>query len=116
MIKMSEQCNYCGKTDDVRHFFLYCPKVHKFWEHWANWQNSISKIAIRKPNNLEECILFGLSGNDNLTQVLNYSMIYRKCCIYIQRLLTITIWSSILNTYMARLILCTSNRILTRGQ
>ncbi len=64
-IKKSEQCNYCGETDDIRHFFLYCPKVHEFWEHWANWWNSISNIDIRKANNLEECVLFGFGGNDN---------------------------------------------------
>ncbi len=44
------------------------------------------KFLIRKANNLEECVLFGFSGNDNLTQVLNYCMIYTKYYIYIQRL------------------------------
>ncbi len=46
-----------------------------FGSIWANWciiWNSISNIDIRKANNLEECVLFGFSGNDNLTQVLNY--------------------------------------------
>ncbi len=54
--------------------------------NWANWWNSISKIDIRKANNLEECVLFGFSGNDNLTQVLNYCIIYTQYYIYIQRL------------------------------
>ncbi len=85
MIKKSGQCNYCGETDDIRHFFLYCPKVHEFWEHWAKWWNSISNINIRKANNLEEYVLFGFSGNDNHTQVLNYCIIYTKYYIYIQR-------------------------------
>ncbi len=57
-----------------------------FFRIWANWWNSISKIHITKTNNLEECILFGFSGNDNLTQVLNYCMIYTKYYIYVQRL------------------------------
>ncbi len=70
----------------VRHFVLYCPKVHEFWEHWANWWKSISNIDIRKANNLEECVVFGFSGNNNLTQLLNYCIIYSKCYIYIQRL------------------------------
>ncbi len=86
MIKNGEQCNYCSETDDMRHLFRYCPKVHTFWELWANWWNSINKIYIRKANDLEECILFGFSGNDNLTQVLNYCMMYTKYYIYIQRL------------------------------
>ncbi len=30
--------------------------------------------------------MFGFSGNDNLTQVLNYCMVYMKYYIYIQRL------------------------------
>ncbi len=46
----------------------------------------MSKIDVRKANNLEECVLFGFSDNDNLTQVLNYCMIYTKYYIYIQRL------------------------------
>ncbi len=74
MIKNSEQCSYCVETDDICHFFIYCPKVHEFWEHWANWWNSISNIDIRKANNLEECVLFGFSGNDNLTQALKYKV------------------------------------------
>ncbi len=56
MIKKSEQCNYCGETDDIRHFsYTVQRKVHEFWEHWANWWNSISNIEIRKANNLEVC-------------------------------------------------------------
>ncbi len=86
MIENNEQYNYCGKTDNIHHFFIYCPKVHAIWEYWANWWNSIRKIDIRKANNLEECVLFGFSGNDYLTQVLNYCMIYTKYYIYIQRL------------------------------
>ncbi len=66
--------------------FIYCPNVHELWKHWSNWLNSLNKIDIRKPNNLEECVLFGFSGNDNLTQVLNYCMTYTKYYIYIQSL------------------------------
>ncbi len=69
--------------------FSHTIKVHNFWEHWANWQNSISKIDLRKANSLEECVLYGFSGNQNLTQVLNYCMLYTKYYIYIQRSLDV---------------------------
>ncbi len=81
MIENGQQCNYYDETDDIRHLFLYCLKVH-----WTKWWNSVRKIGIRKTNNLEECVLFGFSGNDNLTQLLNYCMIYTKYYIYIQKL------------------------------
>ncbi len=46
-VKEIKACDYCGKTDDIVHFFKNYPKVNEFWSYWINWWEYLSGIAIK---------------------------------------------------------------------
>ena len=85
-IRDNKICNFCNKIDDISHFFIYCPINKSFWKTCSKWWNNLSNTDISNCNNEEECILFGFDGKDDLTQVLNYSILIAKEYIYLQRL------------------------------
>ena len=85
-VKDTNICNYCDNVDDLQHFFLYCHNVHKFWVSLYKWWNRTSGIIINNETEIEECILFGYPGEEDIVKVLNYVIIQAKYYIYIQRL------------------------------
>eukprot|EP00918_Siedleckia_nematoides_P034680 GHVU01075431.1.p2 GENE.GHVU01075431.1~~GHVU01075431.1.p2 ORF type:complete len:122 (+),score=9.42 GHVU01075431.1:441-806(+) len=71
----------------IRHFFLLCAKVAKFWRSVLLWWNRISEIKIAIDlTDLEENILFGFQLDDKTFHVLNYCVLIAKHYIYCQRL------------------------------
>jgi hypothetical protein len=79
-------CDFCEKKDDISHFFITCPINRIFWKSWSKWWNSLSDTDISSCTNIEECILFGFSGNDDLISALNYIILIAKEYIYLTRL------------------------------
>ena len=87
MITDNPKCDFCNDIDDIRHFFLFCPKVNAFWNYFLQWWNKLTDIKI--PFNfehLEECILFGFPIEGDVFEVLNYCILVAKFYIYRQRL------------------------------
>ncbi len=63
----SPKCLYCNEIDNIRHFFLFCPKVHNLWNSLFQWWNRMGDLEIAADYDfLEECIIFGfhLRGGD----------------------------------------------------
>ena len=86
-IEENSNCNFCNENDDIRHFFLLCPKVKDFWLSFFNWWNHISSIKIPlNYRDLEESILFGFQMDDELFEVLDYCILLAKYFIYKHRI------------------------------
>jgi hypothetical protein len=88
-MKLSEnpKCLYCKNTDDIRHFFLFCPKVHAFWNSFFKWWNNLGDIEIAHNYEcLEECIIFGFQLRGEIFDVLNYCILVGKYYIHRIRL------------------------------
>jgi hypothetical protein len=83
----SPQCTYCKETDDIRHFFLFCPRERSFWKSFINWWNHLGDIIIPEQyDSLEESILFGFQAEGGTFTVLNYCILLAKYHIYCQRI------------------------------
>jgi hypothetical protein len=80
-------CKYCQNIDDIKHFFLFCPKVTLFWNTFLNWWNHLGDICIpHQYECLEESILFGFQAGGEISTVLNYCILIAKYHIYCQRI------------------------------
>ena len=80
-------CTYCNDTDDISHFFLFCPKVNEFWNVFFNWWNTLGDIQIQYDcESLEESILFGFQAEGDILNVLNFCILLAKYYIYKQRI------------------------------
>ncbi len=80
------KCKYCHESDNISHFFLFCPK-DQFWRSFFTWWNNLGDIQIvLHSENLEECILFGFQIEGDIFNVLNYCIILAKFHIYCQRI------------------------------
>ena len=88
-MKLAEKpsCMYCNDTDDIMHFFLFCPKVNGFWNTFFNWWNNLGDIQIQGDcESLEESILFGFQVEGDIFNVLNFCILLAKYYIYKQRI------------------------------
>ena len=80
-------CNYCGKLDDIQHFFLYCDKSEAFWNSFFIWWNGLGDIIVPFGHeDFAESILFGYQPEGEVFDVLNYCVILGKYYIYCQRI------------------------------
>lgn len=84
-------CNYCNNNiiDDLKHFFLWCPQVFKFWQSLFEWINRTQMFTSTLTTGIadfEENILFGFQIVDNVFQCINYVILIAKFFIYRQRL------------------------------
>ncbi len=39
-------CLHCQETDNITHFFLFCPKENQFWNTFFTWWNNLGDIQI----------------------------------------------------------------------
>ncbi len=39
-------CLYCQDTDNIKHFFLFCPKENQFWNTFFTWSNNLADLQI----------------------------------------------------------------------
>ncbi len=76
--------DFCGRVDDIPHYFLKCPRVEEFWSYRIHWWEQISGIDIKHSAVLDECIIFGFPNTIEAMQVLNICTIYAKYYKYIQ--------------------------------
>ncbi len=67
-IQTSETCDYCKGTDNIPHFFLYCPKVKKFWDLILNWLENVSNLELKNSPILEECFIFGFPESNMIVK------------------------------------------------
>ena len=86
-IAENPECDFCKDIDNIRHFFLFCPKVKSFWNSLLQWWNRLTDINIVSDfEHLEECILFGFPIEGEIFDVLNHCILIAKFYIYRQRL------------------------------
>ena len=82
-------CNYCNDVDDLKHFFIWCPQVFKFWQSlfvWINHTKVCTSTLTTHIADFDENILFGFQIIDNVFQCINYIILIAKFYIYRQRL------------------------------
>ena len=77
--KFSEtnRCDYCGRIDDLVHFFYDCDIAKQFWNLFRGWWNSIYEADIF----LDELdILLGIPNayNDEMFHCLNFCILEGK--------------------------------------
>ena len=80
----SPGCLYCGKEDDIRHFFLLCPDVNDFWKSVKRWLKQVLAISI--DDEIEEGLILNNPNVDRLAQMENFILLCIKFYIYRQRL------------------------------
>ena len=85
-IRDSSLCSFCKEEDSLTHFFIHCKITKAFWISFFHWWHRTSGIDIQ--NTLDEHILFGYPGNNDVEDVLNYCMLFGKYYIYCKK----TIW------------------------
>ena len=79
----SPLCTVCQCLDDLSHFFFYCNYVSNFWNSIISWINSVLNSSI----SLNEFdILFGLTGSDDASTVMNFLILHAKFFIHRQRI------------------------------
>ncbi len=83
-IAQTDICLYCfDSEDDLKHFFLECPKVKDFWSHFFNWWNGLCDTRISADYEYkDECILFGFLAEGDVFFVLDYCILQAKYYIY----------------------------------
>ena len=89
-MKMADhpRCLYCKDIDDIKHFFLFCPKVQSFWNSFFLWWNNLGDIIIPPEYEcLEECMIFGFQPRGEIFEVLNFCILVAKYYIHTKRLL-----------------------------
>ena len=77
-------CEHCGASDTIIHFFVDCDYVAQFWNTLQDWIN-----AVYRDNNLlfsAENIIFGIDGETEISKVINYISLIAKYFIYTNRL------------------------------
>lgn len=85
-IKDSDECEYCGKKDDIAHFFINCAASQMLWKRiwrWLEFQVKCRHIILSEPE-----ILLGVHGeyHKNLRYIINVICLFTKFYIYRQRL------------------------------
>ncbi len=85
-VKTDSICNFCNEQDTLDHFFLNCPNTKTFWNHWHNWWTFITDLNISHCEPLEECILLGFPGEDDIIKSLNYCVLLAKHFIYTNKM------------------------------
>ena len=75
-IKDSSQCDFCSGTDNLEHFFFYCPISIVFWKQFTNWLCT-SLYVSKKLSVLD--VLFGLINvNNDEFYWLNFAILIGK--------------------------------------
>ena len=79
-IKKSPECNVCKHTDNLEHYFYYCPDTASFWTDVKNWLKPLLSI------NFEFSVLEILLGAVNISKdyyyTVNYVILTGKYFIY----------------------------------
>ncbi len=82
------KCLFCNEIDNIRHFFLFCPKVHNFCNSFFQWWNRMGDLEIAADYDfLEECIIFGFHLRGEIFEGLNFLILIPKYYIHNKRLL-----------------------------
>ena len=80
----SPECNFCGREDNIRHFFLHCPNVFFFWNTLKKWLKNVLEVSIDEE--IEEGLLFNNPGKIVQSKKENFILLNVKFYIYRQRL------------------------------
>ncbi len=41
----SPKCLFCNEIDNIKHFLLFCPKVHNFWNSFFHWWKRMGDLC-----------------------------------------------------------------------
>ena len=85
-MKATPICDYCPATDNILHFFVYCPDVKQLWVSFYDWFNIKNNVGVRFESPCDEVLLFGYLNEDIVFQVLNFCILHLKYYIHRQRL------------------------------
>ena len=78
-------CDHCGETDSLMHFFTECNYVAVFWNDLQNWFSALYNE--RAPIVFSpEMLIFGYEGNSNYAKALNYVLLLSKYLIHAKRM------------------------------
>ncbi len=81
---ISPKCLFCNEIDNIKHFLLFCPKVHNCWNSFFQWWTRMGYLKIPADYDfLEEFIIFGF----HLFEVLKFCILNAKYYIHNKRLL-----------------------------
>ena len=79
----SPLCGYCQENDDLAHFFISCPYVKEFWVAIFEWISTVYETQL----NIHDIeILFGIEGDDEYREALNFIILIGKYFIYRHRI------------------------------
>lgn len=73
----SDKCKYCDLTDTIRHHFIDCNRVQRFWTNLRTWL--IDNLEVNIP--LSPCeIIFGIQNyhNNDIFNTINFLLLYGK--------------------------------------
>ena len=70
----SPRCESCGNIETLKHIFVECIEVQKFWDHFLTcWGEELNIIILTATE-----ILLGYLGNNPSQQILNHLLIIAK--------------------------------------
>jgi hypothetical protein len=73
----NEECQHCGITEDLEHYFCKCKLLKPFWNCFNHWFSNISeaRIELHSPD-----IILGIEivNNEDLLHSLNFCILFAK--------------------------------------
>ena len=84
--KNDDECLYCGESDSIDHTFIHCQFTKRFIGTVIQWFNGSNNTYFSPTM---EQILFGITSSEdekNLNIKFNYSLLYMRPYIYINKL------------------------------
>ena len=75
-IKDSSQCDFCSGTDNLEHFFFYCPVSNLFWIQFSDWLNT--SLQVCKSMTVLEILLGVTNVQADWFYWLNFAVIIAK--------------------------------------
>ena len=75
-IKDSSQCDFCSGTDNLEHFFFYCPVSNLFWIQFSDWLKT--SLQVCKSMSVLEILLGVTNVQADWFYWLNFTVIIAK--------------------------------------
>ena len=73
------ECQVCGATDNLVHFFVACPTVHTFLGRIKNCINNVLEYDVEELSDKDN--LLGLVGGGESGRTVNYIFLWAKLYI-----------------------------------
>lgn len=83
-VSPTDQCPFCGRPDDLPHFFILCPSTKLFWQRLQHWAQGIEDLALENLTNKE--VLLGIPVYAPKGRTINEILLHAKYYIHRQKL------------------------------